>query len=250
VVGILNGIDKIAWNPSLDRLIPARYSTKSLWRKELNKSALMDRFDLPYRKHVPVVGMVTRLAWQKGIELLADPLSYFLESWDIRFAIVGSGDSHYESMLHELAGRYPGKLGFFAGYDNSLSHLVEAGSDMFLMPSLYEPCGLNQMYSVAYGTVPIVRRVGGLADTVEQADPALGTGTGIVFNDYDTNAVGWAIGRALTLHADRKGWKCIQLNGMAIDNSWEPRAAEYVSEYRRLLGAADAAGADDPRPIR
>jgi starch synthase len=136
-------------------------------------------------------------------------------------------------MLHQLAADYPDKVGFFAGYDNALSHLVEAGSDIFLLPSLYEPCGLNQMYSLAYGTIPVARRVGGLADTVEQADVSIGSGTGVLFDDYNSNAVGWALGRALTMHFDRKGWQTIQKNGMAIDNSWDERASEYLDLYRR-----------------
>lgn len=235
VVGILNGIDDTEWNPRTDQLIPIRYSERSLWRKELNKEALLTHFGLPYRKHVPVIGMVTRLAVQKGIDLLPDPFRYFLESWDVRFAIIGSGEAQYENMLHQLVESYPDKVGFFAGYDNRLSHLIEAGSDIFLMPSLYEPCGLNQMYSLAYGTIPVVRRVGGLADTVEQADPSVGAGTGVVFDDYDSNAVGWALGRALTLHLDRKGWQTIQQNAMEVDNTWEQRADEYVALYRKLI---------------
>ena len=235
VVGILNGIDDDEWNPSADRLIPYRYSVKSLWRKELDKEALLTHFGLGYRKHVPVIGMVTRLAWQKGVDLVNDPFRHFLDTWDVRLALVGSGEARYEQMMHQLVADHPDKVGFFAGYDNRLSHLVEAGSDIFLMPSLYEPCGLNQMYSLAYGTIPVVRRVGGLADTVEQADVSIGAGTGVVFDHYDANAVGWALGRALSMHLDRKGWQTLQRNGMSIDNSWDERAEEYLRLYRRAI---------------
>lgn len=235
VVGILNGIDREEWNPRTDRLIPHRYSAKSLWRKELDKEALMGHFGLEYRKHVPVIGMVSRLAMQKGVDLINDPFRHFLETWDIRLALIGSGEARYEQMLHQLAADHPDKVGFFAGYDNQLTHLVEAGSDIFLMPSLYEPCGLNQMYSLAYGTIPVVRRVGGLADTVEQADASTGSGTGVVFDHYDSQAVGWALGRALSMHLDRRGWQTIQKNGMAIDNSWQERAGEYLQLYQRAI---------------
>jgi starch synthase len=235
LVGILNGIDVHEWNPRTDPHIPAHYSVRSLWRKELDKEALLRKFGLEYRKHVPVIGMVTRLAQQKGIDLIELPFRHFLETWDVRFALIGSGEQQHEQMLRRLASDHPDKVGFFAGYDNALTHLVEAGSDIFLMPSLYEPCGLNQMYSLAYGTIPVVRRVGGLADTVEQADVSIGAGTGVVFDHYDSNAVGWALGRALTMHLDRRGWQTLQRNGMAIDNSWDERAQEYLELYRRAV---------------
>ncbi|MDH4117642.1 MAG: glycogen synthase [Acidimicrobiia bacterium] len=235
VTGILNGIDDEEWNPRTDTLIPWRYSEKSLWRKERDKEALLTRMDLPYRKHVPVMGMVTRLTIQKGIDIVRSPLIHFLESWDVRLCVVGSGERDYADFFRWLAASYPDKVAFFEGYSNELSHLVEAGADIFLMPSLYEPCGLNQMYSLAYGTIPVVRRVGGLADTVDQADPETGTGTGVVFDHFTEDGLGWAIGRALTLHLDRKGWQLLQKNGMAVDNSWDQRAAEYEELYRTLI---------------
>jgi starch synthase len=237
VVGILNGIDSTEWNPRLDRLIPARFSAKSLWRKELNKEALLTGAGLEYRKHVPVIGIVTRLAHQKGIEIMRGPLLHFLETWDLRLVVLGSGQPEYEAFFRWLTERHPDKAVFVNGYDNRLSHLIEAGSDLFVMPSLYEPCGLNQMYSLAYGTIPVVRRVGGLADTVVQADVETGTGTGVVFDDFTEDGLGWALGRALTMHLDRRGWQLIQRNGMAIDNSWAQRAEQYLELYRRVLAA-------------
>ncbi|MGF1666665.1 MAG: glycogen synthase [Acidimicrobiia bacterium] len=236
VSGILNGIDHSEWNPRLDRLIPWRFSEKSLWRKERAKQALLDRMGLQYRKHVPVVGVVTRLAMQKGIEIMQAPLVHFLDTWDMRLTVLGSGQPEYEAFFRSLVERFPDKAAFSSSYDDQLAHMIEAGADIFLMPSLYEPCGLNQMYSLAYGTIPVVRRVGGLADTVEQADPATCSGTGVVFEHFTEDGLGWALGRALTLHLDRKGWQIIQKNGMAVDNSWNQRASQYEELYRQLVG--------------
>jgi starch synthase len=236
VFGILNGIDGDEWNPLTDRLIPWHFSERSLWRKEKAKEALLDRMGLPYRKHVPVVGIITRLAVQKGIEIMQAPLVHFLETWDMRVTVLGSGEPEYEEFFRSLTYRFPDKVAFSAAYDNQLAHMIEAGADIFLMPSLYEPCGLNQMYSLAYGTVPVVRRVGGLADTVEQADPATGSGTGVVFDHFTEDGLGWALGRALTLHLDRKGFQIIQKNGMAVDNSWGERAQQYLELYEDLVG--------------
>jgi starch synthase len=232
VVGILNGIDTDEWNPSTDLLIPWRYSSRSLWRKERNKEALLAELGVNYRPHVPVLGIVSRFAHQKGFDIMGPPLVHFLESWDVRLVVLGSGEKRYESYFHWLQAMNIGKVGFFSGYDNRMAHLVEAGADMFLMPSLYEPCGLNQMYSLAYGTLPVVRRVGGLADTVEHTDGD--TGTGFVFDHYTEDGLGWAIGQGLTMHQDRSAWQRTQLRGMAVDNSWEARADEYVTLYRRM----------------
>ena len=234
VTGILNGIDDVEWNPRTDRRIPFRYSKSSLYRKEWDKRALLERLGLDYHKGVPVVGMVTRLAHQKGIDLLERPLGHFLANWDLRVVVLGSGERRYHEMLETLAASHPSRVSFTAGYDEDLAHLIEAGSDVFLMPSLYEPCGLNQMYSLAYGTLPVVRRVGGLADTVEHADPASGAGTGFVFDHYTEDGLGWALGQALTLHIDVRSWQVIQKNAMAVDNSWDRRAAEYLDRYRAL----------------
>ncbi len=233
VVGILNGIDTTVWNPRIDPRIPFHYSERSLWRKEWDKRALLERLGLAYRRHVPVVGMVSRLVSQKGIDLLPGPITHFLDTWDVRVVFLGSGDAHYERMLAELVAHRPEHASFQAGYDEDLSHLIEAGADVFLMPSLYEPCGLNQMYSLAYGTAPVVRRVGGLADTVRHFDPDTGEGTGFVFEHYSAEGLGWALGRALDLHTDRRAWTRLQRNAMAEDNSWERRAGEYARVYRR-----------------
>jgi starch synthase len=235
LIGILNGIDTDEWNPSTDLLIPWRYSSRSLWRKERNKEALLTELGVNYRQHVPVLGIVSRFAHQKGFEIMGPPLVHFLESWDVRLVVLGSGEKRYESYFHWLRAMNSGKVGFVNGYDNRMAHLIEAGADMFLMPSLYEPCGLNQMYSLAYGTLPVVRRVGGLADTVEHSDGDIGTG--FVFDHYTEDGLGWAIGQGLTMHQDRRAWQRTQVRAMAIDNSWEARADEYVTLYRRMRSA-------------
>ncbi len=234
VHGILNGIDDDVWNPRLDRYIPHRYSAKSLWRKEWCKRDLLASLGLPYHKGVPVVGLISRLTHQKGIDLLKGPLAHFLQSWDMRLVVLGSGEADYEEFFAWLARIQPDKVSFTSGYDEGLSHRIEAGSDIFLMPSLYEPCGLNQMYSLAYGTAPVVRKVGGLADTVEHFNPTAGTGTGFVFEHFSEDGLGWALGQALATHTDQKTWQILQRNGMEIDNSWTERAAEYEALYRKL----------------
>lgn len=237
-VGILNGIDTSEWNPRTDPHIPFHYSERSLWRKELDKGALCARVGLPYRKHVPVIGIVSRLVDQKGFDYVEAPLAHFLSTWDVRVVVVGTGAPEYEEIFRRLAGEYPAALAFENRFDVALSHLVEAGADIFLMPSRYEPCGLNQMYSLAYGTVPVVRRVGGLADTVTPVDALRGTGTGFLFDDPTPESAGEALGQALTLHMRRDAWKAVQLAGMAEDNSWSRRAGEYAALYERLAAGA------------
>lgn len=235
VVGILNGIDPHEWNPSTDRYIPWRYSTRSLWRKERDKEALLGELGLPYRKDVPVLGIVSRLASQKGFDIMGAPLVHFLETWDVRLAVLGAGDDRYEAFFRSLQSMNPDKVAFVNGYDNRMAHLIEAGADLFLMPSLYEPSGLNQMYSLAYGTLPVVRRVGGLADTVDHVEGD--TGTGFVFDHFTEDGLGWAIGQGLVLHGDRHAWQAAQTRAMAVDNSWAARAAEYVDLYHRMRAA-------------
>jgi starch synthase len=151
-------------------------------------------------------------------------------------AVLGSGEARYEQFFHGLQQRFPGRVSFWHGYNNRLAHRIEAGADMFLMPSLFEPCGLNQMYSLRYGTPPIVRRTGGLADSVQHFDPASGQGTGIVFNDYDAPALRWALDYALELFRDRRTWRRLMQNGMAMDYSWKRQGRIYVDVFRQLVG--------------
>ena len=235
VSGILNGVDYDEWNPETDRHLPARFSTRDLTGKARCKEALVRRMRLDIDANVPVVGIVSRMAVQKGFDLLFDSLPSMLTQRDFALAILGNGERRYEQFFESLSSRFPGRVALQIGYDEPLAHLIEAGSDMFLMPSQYEPCGLNQMYSLRYGTVPIVRRTGGLADSVEMWNPATQTGTGIVFNDFDVPAVTWALHTAFDFHKDERGWRHLMLNGMAQDYSWQHQTGEYEGLYRGLL---------------
>jgi starch synthase len=183
---------------------------------------------------VPLAGIVTRLAVQKGIELMYEALPAVLESRSLNFVALGSGEPEYEEFFAALARRLPGRVHFRAGYDDELAHWIEAASDLFLMPSRYEPCGLNQMYSLRYGTVPLVRRTGGLADSVEHFDPESGTGTGVVFNDFDSPALKWGLNLALDWYQEPRHWQRLVHNGMAQDFSWQRQALEYLALYGSL----------------
>lgn len=235
LVGIPNGVDMLEWNPATDPHLPANYDASDLTGKRECKRALLERFGLPADDlDVPVIGCVSRLTSQKGFELLPDSLPVLLHREDIRVVILGSGEERYESYFHWLANEaFPGKAGFWRGYDEGLAHLIEAGSDLFLMPSRFEPCGLNQMYSQIYGTLPIVRRTGGLADTVEAAD-GLGNGTGIVFDEYSSHALLAALEFALRIYAEKDEYERIQQRAMGRDFSWDARVHHYVDLYRRL----------------
>jgi starch synthase len=179
--------------------------------------------------------MVTRLTEQKGIDLLSGALPDLLQARDFGLMVLGSGDPKYVAFFDALARRFPQRVAFRAGYDESFAHLIEAGSDIFLMPSRYEPCGLNQMYSLRYGTVPIVRNTGGLADSVQHFNPNSGVGTGCVFNDYDAPAVRWAIGTTLDWYANPGIWKTLMQNAMAQDFSWSRQIQKYDALYRELV---------------
>ncbi len=232
--GILNGVDTTIWNPRTDPHLPFRYTVKSLWRKKKNKIALLEEVGLPSAGDPPVIAMITRLVGQKGIGLVEEPLAKLLSGRDVRLVVLASGETRYERYFEELEQRYPEKVHFHRGFMNELAHRIEAGADVFLMPSLYEPCGLNQMYSLIYGTVPIVRRTGGLADTVQLADPADGTGNGIVFEHPTPQATEWAIQAALDLLARPQVWRKIVANGMASDFSWERQGRLYEELYERV----------------
>ena len=234
LTGILNGVDYEIWDPRNDKYLPEHYDPRRLSIKSTLKSAFIRRLALTIPVTTPLAGLVSRLAAQKGIELMFDSLPQVLEWRDLGFVALGSGEPQYERFLADLERRFPGRVVFRQGYDDELSHWIEAACDMFLMPSLYEPCGLNQMYSLRYGTVPIVRRTGGLADSVEQYDPDSRAGTGIVFNDFDSEGLEWALNAALDLHAQPEHWRQIVRNGMAKDFSWETQGRKYVEIYQRL----------------
>lgn len=236
--GILNGVDYSEWNPKTDRFIPYRYSEKSLYRKSKNKIELLKSFHLPEDIETPLIGIVSRLVSQKGFDLLISGIDEILKL-NVRFVILGSGEKKYEDFFRGLNYSFPDRFGLKIGFDNHLAHLIEAGADMFLMPSKYEPCGLNQIYSLKYGTVPIVRKTGGLADTVKDWDYfyqlGVKTGNGFVFEDYSAHAMIDAIRRAITKFSDKKLWREIQLNGMKENFSWDISARKYYDLYRQLI---------------
>jgi starch synthase len=234
--GILNGADYEEWNPETDRLIPANFSGEDLAGKADCKRELQKSFLLEENPSMPIIGVVSRFANQKGLQLLAQTIEAIIQNMAVQFAILGSGDKSLEYFFGGLPARYPGQVGSFIGYNNHFSHLVEAGSDFFLMPSIYEPCGLNQMYSLKYGTLPIVRATGGLDDTVEQYNEQNGHGTGFKFWEPSANAIYFTVGWAVSTYYDRPDHiqKMMQA-AMAQDYSWKKSAQEYIYLYERAL---------------
>jgi starch synthase len=245
VVGILNGVDYTAWNPAKDSFIAAKYSAKDLSGKQACKQDLLQTFGLANdNPHRAVLGIVSRFADQKGFDLIADRAHEMLRE-DVMLVVLGTGDRRYEDLFRALANAYPGRVGVKFAYDNAIAHKIEGGADIFLMPSRYEPCGLNQIYSLKYGTVPVVRATGGLDDTVENFDVEHGTGTGFKFSEYTGAAFLYAVKQALQHYADERIWKRIQLNGMVKDFSWKTPAAEYAKIYeaaRAVRGLGVPAG--------
>lgn len=235
--GILNGVDYEDWDPRHDRYLPLHFGANQLGVKARLKEQLLARLQLAANGRVPLVGIISRLAPQKGFDLLFEALPPLLESESFALAVLGSGEALYETFFAQLALAWPGRVHFHRGYSEELSHWIEAASDLFLMPSQYEPCGLNQMYSLRYGTVPVVRRTGGLADSVQPFDPATRQGTGIVFNDFDVGGVTWGLTRAFELYRHKADWRRLVQNAMAQDFSWRRQVGEYVSLYERLAGA-------------
>ncbi len=237
LTGILNGIDDAEWNPAQDRLIARNYSPRRLQDKLANKLALQREFGLPEQPGTPLIGMVGRLVHQKGIDLVLETLPGLMHR-PVQLVLLGSGEAGYEEALRVQAARYARRLAVRIGYDERLAHLIEAGADMFLMPSRFEPCGLNQLYSQRYGTIPIVRRVGGLADTVIDATKVTlksGKATGIVFDKARGGALLAAVDRALALLTEKPAWKRMMLAGMRQDFSWRHSAAEYLRLYRQVM---------------
>jgi len=243
LTGILNGVDYDEWDPRRDRFLPVHYDPDRLDGKAELKRRFIARSALTSAPDVPLAGIVSRLAAQKGIELMFEALPKVLQARPLALAALGSGEAKYEQFFAALTRSFPGRVVFEAGYDEEQSHWIEAASDLFLMPSRYEPCGLNQMYSLRYGTVPIVRRTGGLADSVQHYEPASGSGTGVVFNDFDAPALEWALNFGLDLYARPPEWARLIRNGMSQDFSWQRRTGEYLAVYRRLLAQAAPTGA-------
>ncbi len=239
-VGILNGIDTDAWNPRTDPLLPAHFDVTDLLGKRRCKRALLERFGLPVGDDAlarPLVGLVSRLVEQKGIDLVADA-SAELIALDASWIFVGRGEARFESFLRDLAAKHPARVGVLIGFDEGLAHLVEAGADMFLMPSRFEPCGLNQMYSLRYGTVPIVHAVGGLDDTIQPYTARAQRANGFKFNEPTADALVRTVRQATRLFQDRIAWLPLMRRGMMLDHSWQTSAREYVKVYRRARDVA------------
>jgi starch synthase len=234
LVGILNGVDE-EWDPATDALLPARYSRDDLAGKSECKRTLVRELGLPHHPETPVLGIVSRLTRQKGIDLFFEVLPDLLQRRDVQLLAVGSGEPKYEAFFRGLQTRFPHRVVSYAGYSNELAHRVEAGADVFLMPSLYEPCGLNQMYSQLYGTPPVVRATGGLADSVEPWDWVARSGTGFVFEHFTAQGLAWAIQSALDTFAHPESWRILQRNGMARDFSWHAQGEKYVDLYRTMI---------------
>jgi starch synthase len=235
LVGILNGVDYDEWDPRNDRHISTPYDATHLSVKAALKQQFLTDMGLQAGPGTALAGAVTRLASQKGIELIVAALPRLLAARDLVFVALGAGEARYEESLRELARTWPGRVVFHQGYSEEFAHWIEAASDMFLMPSQYEPCGLNQMYSLRYGTVPVVRRTGGLADSVQRYNPATGTGTGVVFDAFTAAALTSALDAALDLYAQPSHWDRMVQNGMAQDFSWERQGGHYVALFERML---------------
>ncbi|MGH9145290.1 MAG: glycogen synthase GlgA [Vicinamibacterales bacterium] len=244
LVGILNGIDADCWNPAQDRYLPQPYTVSTVTAgKRAAKHALLGEYKLPTDDRAlrrPLVGMISRMVDQKGLDILSG-LGDDLASLGATFVVLGTGDGRYEDFWTDLSARYPSVIGARIGFSEPLAHLVEAGSDMFLMPSRFEPCGLNQMYSLRYGTVPIVRATGGLDDTVRDAGPSNSEGNGFKFTPYTSPAFRAALERALAAYEDPRNWKSLQARGMREDFSWDRSADEYVKLYERAIAGRHAA---------
>jgi starch synthase len=240
--GVLNGIDTTKWDPAHDRYLPQPYSADDLSGKRRAKAEVLAQYGLPVEDWAldrPLIGMISRMIDQKGLNLIAQ-LAADLPYIGASFVILGTGEAHYQDMWRWLASVHPRTIGVRIGFDEGLSHLIEAGADMFLMPSLFEPCGLNQMYSLRYGTVPIVRRVGGLADTVVDHATGQADANGFVFDDYIPSALMRTLQRALDTFRDRPAWRALQAAGMRQDLSWDRSAREYVKIYQYALSRGRA----------
>jgi starch synthase len=232
--GILNGVDYDIWSPERDPLLAASYSTTDLSGKVACKRALLRAYGLPEDDQMLLIGMVARLVEQKGIDMLAEVLPALMHL-NLRLVILGAGEARYETLLRAQAQQYPERLGVQLGFNDALAHQIEAGSDCFLMPSRYEPCGLNQLYSLRYGTIPLVHAVGGLRDSVEPFQRASGTGTGFVFYEPSAAALLNAVQEAIATYHDQSAWQRLMQNAMARDFSWKQSALRYLDLYRRAI---------------
>jgi starch synthase len=247
VAGILNGVDYNEWSPQSDKFVVAKYSAQDLDGKQQCKKDLLNAFGIanPNLK-IPVIGIVSRFAAQKGFDLITQVIDRLARE-EVIMVVLGSGDKPYEEMFQRLHRQFPNKIAVKVAFDNSIAHKIEAGADMFLMPSRYEPCGLNQIYSLKYGTVPIVRATGGLDDTIEPWDARTGKGTGFKFSEYTGEALLATVKQALLAYRDPSSWQTLMRNGMNRDFSWGASAREYVKVYERarhLQGSQPVAAPD------
>lgn len=233
VHGILNGIDTDIWNPGKDSLLIKNYNYKTLINKQENKQKLLYEAGLEHDDKIPLFGIVSRLAWQKGFEIFENILDNFLKN-HIQFIILGSGDQKYVKFFNDMMKIYKDKLFFYNGYNNKLAHLITGGADYFIMPSRYEPCGLNQMFSLNYGTVPIVRKTGGLADTVKDFENDKINGNGLVFENFVADELLGKLNFAIELFKDKQNYSLIQNRGMQMDFSWNTSAKKYDECYKKL----------------
>lgn len=237
--GIVNGIDTDEWNPARDPHLSARYDSESLQKKQLNKRALQQRMGLRSEERLPLLAIVSRLTDQKGSDLIAELAPRIIDA-PAQIALLGSGEAALEQRWRELSAQYPGRIATKIGFDEALAHLIEAGADIFLMPSRFEPCGLNQMYSQRYGTPPVARATGGLVDTIVDADLktlARGDASGFLFDEATSDDLWLAIERALQYYQEPEIWCQLQRNGMQRDFSWEASAARYKALYASLCAA-------------
>jgi starch synthase len=233
VVGILNGVDYEQWSPQTDPFIARHYSEHSLTAKRVCKKSLQQSLGLPAQSDVALLGIICRLTSQKGIDLVEKIFDALMER-ELQMVLLGNGEMRYEQFFTSAATCFPEKFAARIGFDEALAHQIEAGADIFLMPSLYEPCGLNQMFSLKYGTIPVVRAVGGLKDTVEDYDSEKSTGTGFVFDPYEAQALLEAIERALRIFKDKTAWTAIRRQAMSLDFSWDRSAQLYSALYQEL----------------
>jgi len=233
LTGILNGVDYLQWDPAVDALIPHRYDVRSIDLKVENKKALCAKMGLPFQERTPLLGIISRLADQKGFDLIGEAFDDLL-SMNLQIVVLGTGEKKYHDIFEKASQKNPDRVAVALTFNNDLAHLIEAGADMFLMPSRYEPCGLNQIYSLRYGTVPVVRATGGLDDTIEDVNLSAGTGTGFKFKNYSSAEMLKAIQRAIHAFADQNAWRKLMRNGMGKDFSWEASARKYVQLYRSI----------------
>jgi starch synthase len=238
--GILNGVDYTAWDPGTDPFLAANYTREDLEGKNVCREELLEIFNLPEREKAPILGIITRLVHQKGVDLILEALPALMKR-KLRLVVLGTGQPEYQKALKEAAAVYP-DLGVHIGYDEALAHKIEAGADIYLMPSLYEPCGLNQIYSLRYGTIPVVRETGGLKDTVTPFVRSTGEGVGFTFSGKSGRALTAAVDKALVLWSEPGQWKKIVRNAMSVDYSWTRSAGQYLQLYRNILASPAVGG--------